>query len=183
MGRHFSPSGTWAGWALTLGLALSPRGRLYSLRGARALLPSALLAPSPTYDNLSSSKVKLALTVAALPVLNTPGAHSSLSTPVFREAVAALLFAPSPVCRDKVGEMIGRKRVDLFGDHIFGQNLTSDVKTRWRPFLESGCRTGIELARAWEVLQAGWFIWPSPVGSTMVFCTILSPAYFHNTMM
>ena len=94
--------------------------------------------------------------------------------------MAALLFAPSPVCRDKVGEMIGRKRVDLFGDHFFGQNLT---KKRWRPFLESGCRTGIELARAWEVLQAGWFIWPSPVGSTMVFCTILSPAYFPTTMM
>ena len=28
-----------------------------------------------------------------------------------------------------------------------------DVSTRWRPLLESGCRTGNELARAWGHLQ------------------------------
>ena len=63
-------------------------------------------------------------------LLDRPGAHSSLSTPVFQEAVAALLCAPSPVCRDRVGEMIGRKRVDLFGDHMVGQNLTGGGWTR-----------------------------------------------------
>ena len=29
-----------------------------------------------------------------------------------------------------------------------------DVSTRWRPLLKSGSRTGNELARAWEYLQA-----------------------------
>ena len=36
--------------------------------------------------------------------------------------------------------------------HLVERN--GDVNMRWRPLLESGCRTGIELARAWEVVQA-----------------------------
>ena len=27
------------------------------------------------------------------------------------------------------------------------------MDTRWRPLINSGCRTGIEMARAWEQLQ------------------------------
>jgi hypothetical protein len=93
-----------------------------------AVLKKALTELDPTARPVWSWKQRDKLSSAFL--LNTPGAHSSLSTPVFQEAVAALLCAPSPVCRDRVGEMIGNKRVDLFGDHIVGQNLTGGGWTR-----------------------------------------------------
>ena len=36
-------------------------------------------------------------------LLDIPGPHSSLSSPIFCEAVAAMLCVPSLVCRDRVG--------------------------------------------------------------------------------
>ena len=56
-------------------------------------------------------------------LLNIPGAHTSLSSPIFSEAVAALLCVPSLVCRDRVGEVIADSRV--YGDRVVGQNLPS----------------------------------------------------------
>ena len=63
-------------------------------------------------------------------LLNIPGAHTSLSSPIFSEAVAALLCVPSLVCRDRVGEVIGDTRVDLYGDRVVGQNLPGGGWTR-----------------------------------------------------
>ena len=63
-------------------------------------------------------------------LLNIPGPHRSISSPIFSEAVAAMLCAPSPVCRDRVGEVIGRSRVDPYGDKIVSQNLTGRGWTR-----------------------------------------------------
>ena len=63
-------------------------------------------------------------------LLNVPGAHTSISAPVFKEAVAALICVPSLVCRDRVGKRVGRSRVYLYGDKIVGQNLTGGGWTR-----------------------------------------------------
>ena len=63
-------------------------------------------------------------------LLNIPGAHTSMSSPIFCEALAALLCVPSLVCRDRVGEVIGERRVDRFGDNVVGQNLTGGGWTR-----------------------------------------------------
>ena len=45
-------------------------------------------------------------------LLSIPGPHTSLSTPVFREAMAMVLCLPSPACRDRVGQQVGSGRVD-----------------------------------------------------------------------
>ena len=62
-------------------------------------------------------------------LLSLPGAHSGLSSNVFREAVCANLCLPSPACRDRVGESIGRARVDQYGDQVMAAQLAGDT---WR---------------------------------------------------
>ena len=54
--------------------------------------------------------------------LKIPGAHSSLSSPIFTEALAVLLCIPSLSCRGRVGEVIGNSRVDLDGDKETGHS-------------------------------------------------------------
>ena len=51
-------------------------------------------------------------------LLSHPTARDSLTTPSFREGVAMVLGLPSPACRDRVGERLGDKRVDLWGDEV-----------------------------------------------------------------
>ena len=60
-----------------------------------AVMKKALADLDPTARPVWSWTQRDKLSSAFL--LDTPGAHSSLSTPVFQEAVAALLCAPSPV--------------------------------------------------------------------------------------
>ena len=62
---------------------------------------------------LSGVKERDKLTTSFL--LSLPGPRYGLSSPVFAEALATLLAMPSLVCRDRVGEMVGRSRVDPFG--------------------------------------------------------------------
>ena len=56
-------------------------------------------------------------------LLSTPGPHSSLPSLVFAEALATLLSMPSRVCKDRLGEVVGRTRVDMFGERIILENL------------------------------------------------------------
>ena len=65
---------------------------------------------------LSSWKERDKLCTAFL--LSTPGPHSSLSSPVFAEAMATLLSLPSRACMDRLGERVGGSRVDRFGERI-----------------------------------------------------------------
>ena len=47
----------------------------------------------------------------------------------FSEALASTLCLPSPACRSRLGEKVGKKRVDLYGDNIQSAALTGD---HWR---------------------------------------------------
>ena len=72
----------------------------------------------PQLDKLSSAWL-----------LAYPGPHTGMSSTVFSEAVCSHLCLPSPVCRDRVGERVGRAVVDLFGDHVMSAPLPGDT---WR---------------------------------------------------
>ena len=51
-------------------------------------------------------------------LLALPAGDTSLSSPVFAEAAAALLCLPSPACADKIGCEVGNRRVDQYGDQV-----------------------------------------------------------------
>ena len=70
---------------------------------------------------ISSIKERDKLSTAFL--LSLPGPRYGLSSPVFVEALATLLAMPSLVCRDRVGEKVGRSRVDSFGLKIINANV------------------------------------------------------------
>ena len=59
-------------------------------------------------------------------LLHLPRHSSTLTAAEFSECTAALLCLPSPACREKLGEKVGRKRVDLYGDNVVGQKLCGD---------------------------------------------------------
>ena len=44
----------------------------------------------------------------------------------FSEAVAQLLCLPSPACVDWVGEKVGRKEVDRYGNNVMNEPLPGD---------------------------------------------------------
>ena len=56
-------------------------------------------------------------------LLQGPGPHSKLSSPVMAEALATLLCLPSRVCMDRLGERVGGSRVDRFGERVICANL------------------------------------------------------------
>ena len=72
----------------------------------------------PQLDKLSSAWL-----------LAYPGPHTGMSSAVFSEAVCSHLCLPSPVCRDRVGERVGKAAVDMFGDHVMAESLPGDT---WR---------------------------------------------------
>ena len=72
----------------------------------------------PQLDKLSSAWL-----------LSLPGPHTGLPTSVFSEAVCSHLCLPSPACRDRVGERVGRSVVDRFGDAVMAAMLPGDT---WR---------------------------------------------------
>ena len=51
-------------------------------------------------------------------LLSHPTPHYSLSSPIFQEGLAMALALPSPACRDRLGEVLGDRRVDLWGDEV-----------------------------------------------------------------
>ena len=59
-------------------------------------------------------------------LLSIPGPHTALSTPIFREGLTMVLCLPSPACVDRVGEKLGDRRVDKFGDALRCQALAGD---------------------------------------------------------
>lgn len=52
-----------------------------------------------------------------------------MSSPAFAEALAMTLCMPSPVCKDRVGAVVGKRTVDIFGDNIMSAALPGD---HWR---------------------------------------------------
>ena len=85
-------------------------------------------------------------------LINIPGAHTSLSSPIFSEAMAVLLCVPSLVCRDRVGEVVGDSRVDK----VVGQNLTGGGWTRRHDAVKSELNS----CCVWAGLQAIWDSFP-----------------------
>ena len=70
---------------------------------------------------ISSWKERDKLCTAFL--LQSPGPHSKLSSPVMAEALATLLCLPSRVCMDRLGEKVGGSRVDKFGERVICATL------------------------------------------------------------
>ena len=56
-------------------------------------------------------------------LLAKPGPHSGIPSIFFSEQLCALLAVPSVLCRDKVGERVGRLTVDKWGDSIMNATL------------------------------------------------------------
>ena len=56
---------------------------------------------------------------------STPGPHSSLPAIMFAEALTTLLLMSSRLCGDRLGEVIGKTRVGLYGERIILENLAS----------------------------------------------------------
>ena len=79
------------------------------------------LHPNQQGRGVSSWKERDKLTTAFL--LSIPGPNSSLSSPIFAEALATLLCLPSRVCADRLGERVGGSRVDLHGERVILENL------------------------------------------------------------
>ena len=71
----------------------------------------------PQMDKLSSAWL-----------LSYPGPHTGMPA-VFSEAVCGHLCLPSPACRDRVGEKVGKAEVDLYGDKVMATTLQGDT---WR---------------------------------------------------
>ena len=59
-------------------------------------------------------------------LLALPGPHTSLTNAIFQEGLCMVLCLPSPACRDRVGERIGGRRVDMFGDALRCKALAGD---------------------------------------------------------
>ena len=98
----------------------------------------------PQLDKLSSAWL-----------LSLPGPHTGLSSQIFSEAVCANLCIPSPACRDRVGERIGKTFIDCYGDRVMAANLPGDT---WRIRHDS---VKIELNRL--------FLWSSMRSTCEVF--------------
>ena len=72
----------------------------------------------PQLDKLSSAWL-----------LSYPGPHTGMPSIVFSEAACSHLCLPSPACRDRVGEKVGKAVVDMFGDKVMAARLHGDT---WR---------------------------------------------------
>ena len=79
------------------------------------------LHPQQRGKGVSSWKERDKLSSAFL--LSIPGPSSSLSSPIFAEAVATLLCLPSRICTDRLGEKVGGSRVDKLGERVILENL------------------------------------------------------------
>ena len=58
-----------------------------------------------------------------------PSPDTGFTNVEFSEAVALLLCLPSPACVDRVGEKVGRKVVDKYGNNVMNEPLPGDT---WR---------------------------------------------------
>jgi hypothetical protein len=84
--------------------------------------------PDPASRAVIAWKNRDKLSTAFLTAL--PGPHSSLSSPQFGEALCLLLCLPALCCRDRVGQKVGRRRVDLYGEEVVNENLAGGGFTR-----------------------------------------------------
>ena len=70
----------------------------------------------PQMDNLSAAWL-----------LSYPGPHNGRPAMAFSEAVCSHICLPSPACRDRVGEKVGKAVVDLYGDKVMATTLQGDT--------------------------------------------------------
>ena len=87
----------------------------------RVLKRGLLLHPDQTTGPVSSWKERDKLSTAFL--LSLPGPHYGIPSAMFSEAIATLLCAPSPACSARLGQSIGRTRVDMFGYKVINERL------------------------------------------------------------
>ena len=61
-------------------------------------------------------------------LLNLPGHNSTLSPDEFSQAFSVTLCLPSPACADplRLGQRVGRRTLDKYGDNVAGQTLVGD---------------------------------------------------------
>ena len=61
-------------------------------------------------------------------LLNLPGHNSTLSADEFSQAFSVTLCLPSPACADplRLGQRVGRRTLDKYGDNAAGQTLAGD---------------------------------------------------------
>ena len=91
------------------------------LSKALELYPDKLARPVmvwPQMDKLSSAWL-----------LSYPGPHTGMPAMAVSEAVCNHICLPSPACRDRVGEKVGKAVVDLYGDKVMATTLQGDI---WR---------------------------------------------------
>ena len=93
----------------------------------------------PQMDKLSSAWL-----------LSLPGPQNGMSSAIFSEAMCMHLCLPSPACRDRVGEKIGRAKVDLYGDKIMSAQLPGDT---WR-IRHDTVKTEINRLFMWSNMRA-----------------------------
>jgi hypothetical protein len=102
----------------------STRSRLGEAREklmGRVLQRALLLHPDQTTYPVSSWKERDKLSTAWL--MSLPGPHYGIASPAFSEALATLLCAPSPACSTRLGQKVGRSRVDMFGAKVINEKL------------------------------------------------------------
>ena len=108
----------------------STRGRL--LEQMKMLKGAVLTKALENYPNQAARPVKVWPQMDKLSsswLLSLPGPHSGLTSSIFSESVCANLCLPSPACRDRIGERVGRSTVDMYGDRVMAAQLPGDT---WR---------------------------------------------------
>ena len=116
----------------------SSRKRLGEVREqvfARVMKRGLLLYPDQSTCPVSSWKERDKLSTAFL--LSLPGPHYGIQAPVFSEALATLLCAPSPMCSTRLGQPIGKSRVDKFGHRVINERLEGSHWTHRHDFIKA----------------------------------------------
>ena len=88
-------------------------------------------------------------------LLSYPGPHTGLPASIFSEAVCSHLCLPSPACRDRVGEKVGKSVVDVFGDNIMSAALPGD---HWRTRHDT-IKMALNSLCSWARLPATVEVW------------------------
>ena len=102
------------------------------LEQMETLKGSALTKALEMYPNQAARPVKVWPQMDKLSsswLLSLPGPHSGLTSSIFSESVCSNLCLPSPACRNRVGERVGRSYVDSYGDKVMAAQLPGDT---WR---------------------------------------------------
>ena len=70
-------------------------------------------------------------------LLAKPGPHSGIPSPFFSEQILALMAVPSLLCRGRVGDRVGRLKVDIWGDAVMNATLPGNHMTRGHDIMKN----------------------------------------------